>query len=77
MIISAPGKELIGADFSTIEARVLAWLANEGSKLDAFRRFDATGDFTGHPYVIAAAKALKLPAGSIKKGTENYHVGKV
>jgi DNA polymerase len=77
MICAAPGHELIGADFSTIEARVLAWLAGEEWKLDVFRRFDATGDFTGHPYVIAAAKALRLPASSIKKGTETYHVGKV
>jgi DNA polymerase len=77
MICAAPGHELIGADFSTIEARVLAWLPGEEWKLDVFRRFDATGDFTTHPYVVAAAKALKLPASSIKKGTENYHVGKV
>jgi DNA polymerase bacteriophage-type len=77
MIVAAPGHELIGADFSTIESRCLAWLSNETSKLDVFRTFDATGDFTTHPYVIAAAKALKLPASSIKKHTENYHVGKV
>jgi DNA polymerase len=77
MICAAPGCELIGADFRTIEARVLAWLAGEDWKLDVFRRFDATGDFTEHPYVIAAAKALRLPASSIKKGTESYHVGKV
>jgi len=77
MICAAPGHELIGADFSTVEARVLAWLADEDWKVDVFRRFDATGDLTTHPYVVAAAKALRLPASSIKKGTESYHVGKV
>jgi DNA polymerase bacteriophage-type len=77
MIVAAPGCELNGADFSTIEARILAWLAGEDWKLDVFRRFDATGDFTTHPYVVAAAKALRLSASTIKKGTENYHVGKV
>ena len=77
MICAAPGCELIGADFRTVEARVLAWLANETWKVDVFRRFDATGDFTTHPYVIAAAKALRLPVGSIKKKTPEYHAGKI
>ena len=77
MICAAPRCELIGADFASIEARVLAWLAGEDWKVDVFRRFDATGDFSTHPYVVAAAKALRLSPGTIKKGTENYHVGKV
>ena len=77
MIIAAPEHELIGGDFSMVEARVLACLANEDAKLDVFRRFDRSGDLATHPYVIAAAKALHIAPARISKGSPEYQIGKI
>jgi len=61
-IICAPaGRVLVGADFSAIESRVLAWLAGETWKLETYRAYDRTQDPTLEPYCVAASKVLRRP----------------
>ena len=67
---------LIGADFSAIESRVLAWIAGEGWKLDAYRRFDATRDPRDEPYCETACKIFRVPSGTYTKDSPERGVGK-
>ena len=76
MITAAPGHVLIGADFSSIESRVLAWIAGEGWKLDAYRRFDATRDPRDEPYCETACKIFRVPSGTYTKDSPERSVGK-
>jgi DNA polymerase len=76
MIIAAPGHAMIGADFGAIESRVLAWVAGEGWKLDAYRRFDATHDPRDEPYCETACRIFRVSSGSYKKESPERSVGK-
>lgn len=49
-VIAAPGFDLIGGDYSAIEARVLAWLAGHSEVLDLFH--------AGKDVYVAAAEAI-------------------
>ena len=59
MLCAAPGHVLYGADFSAVESRVLAWLADEKWKIKIYQDFDATGDPTLEPYCVTASHILK------------------
>src|SRR5262249_12230123 len=76
MICAAPEHVLIGADFSSIESRVLAWVAGEEWKLDSYRRFDATHDHKDEPYCITPCKIFGKPNGSFTKNDPERNVGK-
>jgi DNA polymerase len=77
MLCAAPGHVLIGADFSSIESRILAWAAGEAWKLDAYRRFDATHDPRDEPYCATACRIFGVPAGTYTKASPERQVGKV
>lgn len=63
--VAAPGNALLDADFSAIEARVIAWLAGEEWVLDVFRD-------TGKIYEATASRMFGIPIERIKKGNPEY-----
>lgn len=68
MIIASPGKDLVAVDFSSIEARVLAWLAGEESVLEAFRRKEDI-------YKVAASAIYHVPQDQVTQ--DQRQIGKV
>lgn len=65
VFVAGPGKTFIDADFSAIEARVIAWLAGEEWVLDVFRTH-------GKIYEATAAQMFNVPFDAIKKGNPEY-----
>jgi DNA polymerase len=59
VVCAAPGHTLIGADLSAIESRILAWLAGEKWKIQAYENYDRTSDPKFEPYCVMASRALK------------------
>jgi len=76
MIVAAPLNKLVGGDFNAIESRVLAGVAGEEWKLDAYRRYDATQDPRDHPYCITACKIYRVADGTYTKDSPERNVGK-
>ena len=64
-LVPGKGYTFIDADFSAIEARLIAWLAGEEWVLDVFRT-------TGKIYEATAARIFGIPFDTIVKGNPNY-----
>ena len=69
-LVAPKGSRFIVADFSAIEARVLAWLAGEQWRIDTFNG-------SGKIYEASAAQMFKVPVESITKGSDMRAKGKV
>lgn len=65
--VAPAGSRFIVADFSAIEARVIAWLAGERWRMDVFNTH-------GKIYEASAAQMFKVPLESISKDGPNYHL---
>jgi DNA polymerase len=76
MIVATPKHVLIGADFSSIESRVLAWVAGEQWKIDAYHRYDTSHDPKDEPYCATACKIFRVPDGSYTKESPERSAGK-
>ena len=63
--IASPGNKLVDADFSSIEARVISWLAGEHWRLEVFRTH-------GKIYEASASQMFGVPIERIKKGNPEY-----
>ncbi len=68
--VAPDGHRFIVADFSAIEARVIAWLAGEQWRLNVFATH-------GKIYEASAAQMFKVPIESIHKGSDLRQKGKV
>lgn len=65
--VAPAGSRFIVADFSAIEARVIAWLAGERWRMDVLNTH-------GKIYEASAAQMFKVPLETISKDGPNYHL---
>lgn len=63
--IPSDGHRFIVADFSAIEARVIAWLAGESWRMDVFNTH-------GKIYEASASQMFRVPIEKISKGNSEY-----
>lgn len=68
--VPSRGCRFVVSDFSAIEARVIAWLADETWRLDVFRTH-------GKIYEASASQMFHVPIENIKKGSKLRQQGKV
>ncbi|WP_279041740.1 DNA polymerase [Brevibacillus borstelensis] len=68
--VAPDGKALLVADFSAIEARVIAWLAGEQWRLEVFKTH-------GKIYEASASQMFGVPIEEIGKGSDLRQRGKV
>lgn len=70
MFVAGKGKTFLMADFKAIEARVIAWLAQEKWRLDVFKTH-------GKIYEASASMMFKVPIEQVTKGSVYRDKGKI
>lgn len=68
--IPSDGHRFIVADFSSIEARIIAWLAGESWRMDVFQSH-------GKIYEASAAQMFRVPIETIDRGSPLRQKGKI
>jgi DNA polymerase len=68
--VAAPGHRFLIVDFSAIEARVIAWLANCAWRLEVFATH-------GKIYEASAEQMFRLPPGSVTRKSPYRQKGKI
>lgn len=69
LLVASDGNDLVTADFSSIEGRVIAWLADEESVLDGYRKgLD--------PYIVDASTVYNVRYEDISKKSPKRQTGK-
>ena len=68
--IAGEGKHFIVADFSAIEARIIAWLAGEQWRMEVFKSH-------GKIYEASASQMFRVPIEKVTKGSELRQKGKI
>ena len=74
IIVARDDHELLSADFASIESRVLAWIAGEAWKIEAYHAFDNGRGFG--MYELVAAAIFSQPVEEIGKEDPRRQVGK-
>ncbi len=73
VIVAAPGKKLVVSDLSSIEGRMIAWLAGEADEVEAYRAYDNEGGWD--IYILTYARAFGVDPATVTD--EQRQVGKV
>jgi DNA polymerase len=75
IIVSGKGRKLVTSDLKNIEGRIIAWVAGEEWKLEAFKAYDRKEG--PDLYKIAYARAFNIDPSEIGDKDERRQIGKV
>ena len=75
LIVAEPGRKLVASDLKNIEGRIIAWVAGEEWKLEAFAAYDRKEG--PDLYKIAYARAFNIDPNDIGDKDDRRQIGKV
>ena len=75
LIVAEPGRKLVTSDLKNIEGRIIAWVAGEEWKLEAFAAYDRKEG--PDLYKIAYARAFNIDPNDIGDKDDRRQIGKV